>query len=94
MTSRFVTRGEFSPPPPNKKNSEIWGGAPTQVPKPKIPLLLLLCKYSFKIVVGIGNELVAPNLMADQCLDGERLSKLFTQKTVWLIPNVEVLTEK
>ena len=23
-----------NPPPPNKKKSKIWGGAPTQVPKP------------------------------------------------------------
>lgn len=46
--------------------------------------------YSFKIVIGVGNELVAPNLMQDQCLDGERLSKLFTQKIVWLVPSIKV----
>ena len=29
------------PPPPNKKSLEIWGEAPNQPPKPKIPLDVL-----------------------------------------------------
>lgn len=45
---------------------------------------------SFQVFMGIGSELVAPNLMASQCLDGERLSKLFSQKTVWILPSVEI----
>ena len=46
--------------------------------------------FSFQVFMGIGSELVAPNLMASQCLDGERLSKLFSQKTVWILPSVEI----
>ena len=38
----------------------------------------------------MGNELVSPNLMPDQTMTGERLGKLFTQRTVWLIPNKKV----
>ena len=38
----------------------------------------------------MGNELISPNLMPDQTMTGERLGKLFTQRTVWLIPNKKV----
>ena len=45
---------------------------------------------SCKIVASVGNDLVSPNLMPNQTMNGERLGKLFTQKTVWLIPNKNV----
>ena len=35
--------------------------------------------------MGVGNDLVAPNLMGKK-LDLEKMSKLFSQKTVWLLP--------
>ena len=46
--------------------------------------------FSFRIVASLGNELVSPNLMPNQTMTGERLGKLFTQGTVWVIPNKKV----
>ena len=37
-------------------------------------------------MMGIGNELVEPQLTSGQSLSGEMISKIFTQRTVWLLP--------
>ena len=39
--------------------------------------------------MGVGNDLVEPNLMGKK-LDGEKISKLFSQKTVWLLPKEDL----
>ena len=41
-------------------------------------------------MLGVGNDIVEPNLMGKK-LDGEKLSKLFSQKTVWLLPEKDLL---
>jgi hypothetical protein len=41
-------------------------------------------------MLGVGNDLVAPNLAGSK-LDGEKISKLFSQKTVWLVPETDLL---
>ena len=46
----------------------------------------LVKNFSFKIMMGVGSELVAPNLCEGQELSGEVLNKVFTQRTVWLLP--------
>lgn len=37
-------------------------------------------------MMGVGGDLVEPMLSAGQTLNGEILSKIFTQRTVWLVP--------
>ena len=44
--------------------------------------------YRFQILLGVGNDL-EPNLMGKK-LDGEKISKLFSQKTVWLLPKEDL----
>ena len=46
--------------------------------------------FSFKIALGVGNELVEPNIMPDKSLDGERLTRLFSQRIVWLVPSINL----
>ena len=36
-------------------------------------------------MMGVGSELVAPNLCEGQELSGDVLNKVFTQRTVWLL---------
>ena len=48
--------------------------------------------FRFQIMLGVGNDLVEPNLMGKK-LDGEKLSKLFSQKTVWLLPENDLLSD-
>ncbi|XP_028411996.1 uncharacterized protein LOC114534729 [Dendronephthya gigantea] len=49
-------------------------------------------KSKFKIMMGIGNELVEPQLTSDQTLTGEMLNRIFTQRTIWLLPCVPLTT--
>lgn len=42
-------------------------------------------------MMGMGSELVEPGLTPDQELDGEVISRIFSQRTVWLLPS-EVLS--
>lgn len=44
-------------------------------------------------MMGMGLELVEPALTPDQELNGEVISRIFSQKTVWLLPS-EVLSSK
>ena len=37
--------------------------------------------------MGVGNDLVVPQLTSGQELTGEYISKIFTQRTVWLVPS-------
>ena len=41
-------------------------------------------------MLGVGSDIVEPNLMGKK-LDGEKLSKLFSQETVWLLPEKDSL---
>ena len=41
-------------------------------------------------MLGVGNDLVTPNLAGKE-LDGEKISKLFAQKIVWLVPETDLL---
>jgi hypothetical protein len=41
----------------------------------------------FQILMGVGNDLVVPQLTSGQELTGEYISKIFTQRTVWLVPS-------
>ena len=43
--------------------------------------------------MGMGLELVEPGLTPDQELNGEVISRIFSQKTVWLLPS-EVLSSR
>ena len=43
--------------------------------------------------MGVGNDLVKPQMTAGQELTGEFISKIFTQRSVWLVPT-EKLPEK
>lgn len=40
--------------------------------------------------MGVGSELVAPNLYEGQELSGDVLNKVFTQRTVWLLPEENI----
>ena len=44
-------------------------------------------------MMGMGLELVEPGLTPDQELNGEVISRIFSQKTVWLLPS-EVLSSR
>ena len=37
-------------------------------------------------MLGVGSDLVEPQLATGQHLNGELLSKIFCQKTIWLVP--------
>ena len=37
--------------------------------------------------MGLGNEFVKPQLPAGQELTGEHVNKIFTQRSVWLLPS-------
>ncbi len=41
-------------------------------------------------MMGMGNELVEPQLTTEQSLSGELISKIFTQRTVWLLPSKSI----
>ena len=43
-------------------------------------------QFRFKIMMGMGTELVKPCLTPDQDLNGDMISRIFSQKTVWLLP--------
>jgi hypothetical protein len=42
-------------------------------------------------MMGMGNELVEPQLTPEQSLTGELISKIFTQRTVWLLPSTPIV---
>ena len=42
-------------------------------------------------MMGVGSELVAPNLCEGQELSGDVLNKVFTQRTVWLLPEENII---
>lgn len=44
-------------------------------------------------MMGMGSELVEPGLTPDQELNAEIISRIFSQKTVWLLPN-QVLSRR
>ena len=44
-------------------------------------------------MMGVGNELVRPQLPPGQELDGEHLNKIFTQRSVWLVPSEKLEVE-
>lgn len=44
-------------------------------------------------MMGMGSELVEPGLTPDQQLNGEMISRIFSQRTVWLLPN-QVLSRR
>ena len=44
-------------------------------------------------MMGMGSELVEPGLTPDQELNGEMISRIFSQRTVWLLPN-QVLSRR
>ena len=44
-------------------------------------------------MMGMGSELVEPGLTPDQELNGEMISRIFPQRTVWLLPN-QVLSRR
>ena len=50
----------------------------------------MLNVYSFVIKIGVGSNLVKPALMPSQTLDGERLCRLFAQKTIWVVPSINL----
>lgn len=39
-------------------------------------------------MMGMGNELVEPQLTSDQTLTGEMINRIFTQRTIWLLPSM------
>lgn len=45
-------------------------------------------------MVGVGGDFVEPMLSAGQTLNGEILSKIFTQRTVWLVPKEKLCEYK
>ena len=49
--------------------------------------------FRVKIMMGMGSELVEPGLTPDQELNAEIISRIFSQKTVWLLPN-QVLSRR
>ena len=44
--------------------------------------------------MGVGGDLVEPMLAAGQHLNGEILSKIFTQRTVWLVPKEKLSVDE
>ena len=42
--------------------------------------------FRFTVMLGVGSDLVEPQLATGQHLNGELLSKIFCQKTIWLVP--------
>ena len=41
-----------------------------------------------KIMMGMGNELIEPQLRSGQTLSGEMINRVITQRTIWLLPSV------
>ena len=41
-------------------------------------------------MMAVGSQLVQPNLANDQTLNGESISKIFTQRTIWLVPSSNI----
>ena len=38
-------------------------------------------------MMGVGNELVKPQLAAGEELTGGNINKIFTQRSVWILPS-------
>ena len=38
-------------------------------------------------MMGVGNELVQPQLSAGEELSGGYINKIFTQRSIWLVPS-------
>ena len=51
---------------------------------------VMLNVYSFVIKIGVGSNLVKPALMPSQTLNDERLCRLFAQKTIWVVPSIDL----
>ena len=60
-----------------------------------IQVYIYICIYNFILFQiqnnnGIGNEVVEPQLCPGQELTGDVLNRIFTQRTVWLLPVVKL----
>ena len=49
--------------------------------------MLLTLNFRFQIMMGVGNELVKPQLAAGEELTGEYINKIFTQRSLWILPS-------
>ena len=51
-----------------------------------------LCR--FQIMMGVAHGLVKPQMSTGQELTGEMLSKICTQRTIWLVPSENLVQQK
>ena len=45
-------------------------------------------------MMAVGNQLVNPTLSNGQTLNGESMSRIFTQRTVWIVPSSNIETKE
>ena len=50
---------------------------------------MLLKTFRFKRMMGVGNQLCEPQLTEGQELNGDVISRIFPQKTVYLQPIIQ-----
>ena len=45
-------------------------------------------------MMAVGSQLVNPTLANGQTLNGDSMNKIFTQRTVWLVPSSDIITKE